>query len=143
DNMEIETPKDDMRIDPQLLTSGTDNSGYDIGMTDACMSPVAETSTILANADVDILSPSPSPIASDFSIDEESFSLTVPPAHPDVDARSAAWAKIAENDIVTYDSDGFAIQSCPRVSPTTSYGLMGLDYNNMTDEQRRAYFGGA
>ncbi|KAG9580456.1 hypothetical protein KCU97_g11976, partial [Aureobasidium melanogenum] len=141
--MDVEAPQNDTRIDPQLSTPGTDNSGGDIAMTDACMSPIAESSPISVNADVDTPSPSPSSIASDSSIDEESPNFTPLPAHPDVDARSAAWAKIAENDIVTYDADGFAIHSCPPVSPTTFYGLMGLDYNNMTDAQRRDYFGGA
>ncbi|KAG9658600.1 hypothetical protein KCU64_g4405, partial [Aureobasidium melanogenum] len=143
DNMDVEAPQDDTRIDPQLSTPGTDNSGGDIAMTDACVSPIAESSPISVNADADTPSPSPSSIASDSSIDEESPNFTPLPAHPDVDARSAAWAKIAENDIVTYNADGFAIHSCPPVSPTTFYGLMGLDYNNMTDAQRRDYFGGA
>ncbi|KAH0380212.1 hypothetical protein KCU92_g7731, partial [Aureobasidium melanogenum] len=141
--MELEVGEKDIRIDPQLLTPGTDGCDGDIGMTDACMSPIAETSTISFNADVDTSSPSPSSIASKFSIDEESAILAPYQSVPVVDERSSAWAKIAENDIVTYDSEGFAIHSCPPVSPTTFYGLMGLDYNNMTDEQRRAYFGGA
>ncbi|KAG9841693.1 hypothetical protein KCU98_g8537, partial [Aureobasidium melanogenum] len=143
DDMEIEAFEEDMRIDPQLLTPGTNNSGYDVGMTDACMSPVAETLTTSVDADADTPSYSPSPIASDSSIDEESPLLAPDQSNPDVDALSSAWAKIAENDIVTYDPDGFAIHSCPPVSPTTFYGLMDLDYNNMTDAQRRAYLGGA
>ncbi|KAG9515998.1 hypothetical protein KCV07_g7029, partial [Aureobasidium melanogenum] len=142
DEMELEVREKDIRIDPQLLTPGTDGCDGDIGMTGACMSPIAETSTISVYADIDTSSLSPSSIASNSSIDEESAILAPYQSVPDVDERSSAWAKIAENDIVTYDSEGFAIHSCPPVSPTTFHGLMGLDYNNI-DEQRRAFFGGA
>ncbi|KAH0277303.1 hypothetical protein KCU91_g3272, partial [Aureobasidium melanogenum] len=140
DNMEVEASDNDFKLDPMLRNLGNDNSGFDIGMMDACMFPIADTPTMSINADFDMSSPSPSPIA---SIDEESPILTLPPANPYADERSAAWARIAENDIVTYDSEGFAWHSCSPVSPTTFYALMGLDYNNMTDEQRRAYLGGA
>lgn len=139
DKMEVEAPEVDMKIDPRLLPPAAD----DFDMMKICPSPIVQDSAYPTSTNVDFPSPSSSPTASVSSMDQESPILTPPPTHPVDNPISAACARLAENTTVSYSQGGHPIHHCPSVSPTTFYGFMGLDYYNMTNEQRRAYLGGA
>lgn len=136
DQMEVEVPEYDMKIDPKLLTPGVE----DFSMMNTCPSPVAEDSTTTASAQIDPFFSTSSPVLSTFFMDEDTPIPTPVEPLPRVEMNSSPWC---ENDIVTFTSDGFPIHNCPSVSTTSFYGLMGLDYNNMTDEERHSYLGGA
>lgn len=136
DQMEVEVPEYNMKIDPKLLTPGVD----DFTMMNTCPSAVAEDSTTTTSAKIDRSFSSFSPVPSTFSMDEESPISTPVQSPPRVEMNSTPWC---ENDIVTFTSDGFPIHNCPSVSNTTFHEFMGLDYNNMTDDERHSYLGGA
>ncbi|KAK6004884.1 hypothetical protein QM012_007663 [Aureobasidium pullulans] len=142
DTMEVDAPEADMKIDPRLLSPGDDIYNGEYDMTNTCSTPHAHSSSSLINADVNSPISSPTPVPSISSMDGESPIPIPPPAHRVVDTHSSVWARLMENTIITYTPDGFPVHDCPPVSPTTFYGLMGLDYNNMTDEERRTYLGG-
>lgn len=136
DEMEVEVPEYDMEIDPVFPTPGVDDSE----MMNPCPSSVAQDLSTSTSAKIDTFFTTSSPMSSSFYMDYESDVLNSLQSSPCVGTNSSHWC---ENDIVTYTSDGFPIHDCPPVSPATFYRRLGLDYNNMTDEERRTYLGGA
>jgi hypothetical protein len=73
----------------------------------------------------------------------ESVSDALPGADPTADTPTDINMEApASDNTVTYDPEGFPIHNGGSVSPTTSYDLIHVDYNNMTDEELHDYLGG-